>query len=95
MRCNTNITVNTINVIGNCQDFVVVVTGDVVRMIAGARHLATRHATALPARLWKPLKKRSKSWLSESYSRLMSSSSFVGFQSQPVCGVPCSSCGTA
>jgi len=95
MRCNTNITANTTNVIGNCQDIVVVVTGDVVRTVARARHLATRHAAALPARLWTLLKKRPKSWLSESYSRLMSSPSFMGSLSQPACGVPCSSCGTA
>lgn len=95
MRCITNITGTTTNVIGNCQGIVVVVTGDVVRMVDRARHLAARHATALPARLWKSAKPRPKSWLSESYSRLMSSQAFMGFGSQPVSGMPCSSCGTA
>ena len=95
MRCITNITGTTTRVIGNCQDIVVVVTGDVVRMVDRARHLASRHATALPARLWKAAKPLAKSWLSESYSRLMSSPGFQGFVSQPECGLPCSSCGTA
>ncbi len=95
MRCITTISGTTTNVIGNCQDIVVVVTSDVVRMAARARHLASRHATALPGRLWKSLKRLPKSWPSESYSRLMSSPSFTGFLGQPVCGVPCSSGGTA
>ena len=95
MRCITNITGTTTNVIGNCQDIVVVVTGDVVRMVDRARHLAASHATALPARLWKAAKPRPKSWLSESYSRLASEVAFMGRGSQPVSGMPCSSCGTA
>lgn len=94
MRCITNITGTTTRVFGNCQDIVVVVTGDVVRMVDRARHLAARHAAALPARLWKSAKPRPKSWLSESYSRL-TSVAFMGRESQPVCGMPCSSCGTA
>jgi hypothetical protein len=94
MRCITNILVNTTTVIGNGQG-IVVVTRDVVRMVDRARHLAARHAAALPARLWKPWKQLSKSWLKQSYPGVMSSSGFMGCVSQPACGVLCSSCGTA
>ena len=92
MRCNTNITAVTTNVFGICQGFVVV-TRDVVRMAASARHLAARHADSLPDRLQKPLKKRVQSWLGSSYSGLTPSP--VGMFEQPALGMPCSSCGTA